>query len=90
VGETQNQTFQLAANASLRVDFQGSRVTSDGGLTLIRELDERLGPGELIEQYPKDSRWKNARLSTTKRQRVPRRRSHGRRRRCSVTIAATH
>src|SRR2546422_2213225 len=62
VGETQNQPFQLSFNASLRIDFQGSRVTSDGGLILIRELDERLGFGELIEQYLTDSRAKNARL----------------------------
>ncbi len=41
MGETQNQPFQLSFNASLRVDFQGSRVTSDGGLILVRELDER-------------------------------------------------
>ncbi len=61
MGETQNQPFQLSFNASLRVDFQGSRVTSDGGLILIRELDERLGFGELIEQYLTDSRAKNAR-----------------------------
>src|SRR2546427_10360563 len=62
MGEIQNQPFQLSFNASLRVDFQGSRVTSDGGLILIRELDERLGYGELIEQYLTDSRAKNARL----------------------------
>jgi len=62
VGESQNQPFQLSFNASLRVDFQGSRVTSDGGLILIRELDERLGFGELIEQYLTGSRAKNARL----------------------------
>ena len=62
MGESQNQPFQLSFNASLRVDFQGSRVTSDGGLILIRELDERLGFGELIEQYLTDSRAKNARL----------------------------
>ena len=43
MGETQNQPFQLSFNASLKVDFQGSRVTSDGGLILVRELDERLG-----------------------------------------------
>jgi len=56
VGETQNQPFQLSFNPSLRVDFQGSRVTSDGGLILVRELDERLGFGELIEQHLTDSR----------------------------------
>ena len=50
MGETQNGPFQLSFNASLRVDFQGSRVTSDGGLILVRELDERLGFGDLIAQ----------------------------------------
>jgi hypothetical protein len=35
-----NQTFQLSFNASLKVDFQGSRVTSDGSLILVRELEE--------------------------------------------------
>ena len=43
MGEKQNQPFQLSFNASLKVDFQGSRVTSDGGLILVRELDQRLG-----------------------------------------------
>ena len=42
-------------NASLKVDFQGSRVTSDGGLILIRELDERLGVEKLIEEQLSDS-----------------------------------
>src|SRR5215467_9106451 len=56
MGETQNQPFQLSFNASLKIDFQGSRVTSDGGLILVRELDERLGFGELIQQHLTDSR----------------------------------
>src|SRR5580700_9172998 len=55
-GEKQNQPFQLSFNASLKVDFQGSRVTSDGGLILIRELDERLGLEKLIEEQLSDSR----------------------------------
>jgi len=54
VGEKQNQPFQLSFNASLKVDFQGSRVTSDGCLVLVRELDERLGLSELIEQHLAD------------------------------------
>jgi len=49
VCEKQNQPFQFSFNASLKVDFQGSRVTSDGGLVLVRELDEPLGFSELIE-----------------------------------------
>jgi hypothetical protein len=56
VGEKQNQPIQLSFSASLKIDFPGSRVTSDGGLILVRELDERIGFGELIEQHLTDSR----------------------------------
>src|SRR6266852_1672504 len=56
VGETQNRPFQLSFNSSLKVDFQGSRVTSDGGLVLVRELDERLGLSELMQRHLSDSR----------------------------------
>ena len=56
MGEKQDQPFHLSFNASLKVDFQGSRITSDGGLILARELDERLGFGELIAQHLTDSR----------------------------------
>ncbi len=56
MGEKQNGPFQLSFNTFLKVDFQGSRVTSDGGLILVRELDERLGFGELIAQHLTDSR----------------------------------
>jgi hypothetical protein len=56
MGEKQNQPFQLSFNASLKIDFQGSRVTSYGGLILVRELDERLGFGELITQHLNDTR----------------------------------
>ena len=56
MGEIQNRLFQLSFNASLKVEFQGSRVTSDGGLILVRELDERLGFGDLIAQHLTDTR----------------------------------
>jgi len=49
MGEKQDPPFQLSFKASLKVDSQGSRVTSDGGLILIRELDKRLGLEKLIE-----------------------------------------
>jgi hypothetical protein len=62
VGEAQNRPFQLSFNSSLKVDFQGSRVTSDGGLVLVRELDERLGFGELIARHLADPRGKNSQL----------------------------
>jgi hypothetical protein len=56
VGETQKRPFQLSFNSSLKIDFQGSRVTSDGGLVLVRELDERLGFGELVDRDLSNSR----------------------------------
>ncbi len=59
MGEAQNQPFQLSFNPALRVEFQGSRVTSDGGLILVRELDERLGFSDLIARHVTDPRGKN-------------------------------
>jgi hypothetical protein len=56
MGEKQNGAFQLSFNTSSKIDFQGSRVTSDGGLILVRELDERLGFGEVITQHLSESR----------------------------------
>ena len=56
MGEKERKPFQLTFNGLLKVDFQGSRVTSDGGLILVRELDERLGVGELIDEHLSDSR----------------------------------
>ena len=62
MGEIQKRPFQLSFNASLRVDFQGSRVTFDGGLILVRELDERLGFGELAAECLIDTRARNGQL----------------------------
>jgi hypothetical protein len=63
VGEKQNQPFQLSFNPSLKVDFQCSCVTSDSGLLLVRELDERLGLGSLmVEHLTDDRRGKNTQL----------------------------
>lgn len=41
MGERQDQSFQLSFNASPKIAFPGSRVSSDGGLLVVRELDER-------------------------------------------------
>ena len=56
MGEKERKPFQLTFNGLLKVDFHGSRVTSDGGLILVRELDERLGLGTLIDEHLSDSR----------------------------------
>ena len=51
-----NGPFQLSFNSSLRVDFQDARVTSDGGLLVVRELDERLRLSELVDRHLSDFR----------------------------------
>ena len=56
MGELQHEAFQFAFNGFLKVAFQGSRVTSDAGLLLVRELDERLGLEARISEYLNDSR----------------------------------
>ena len=56
MGESQNQPFELSFIRFLRVDFQGSRVTSDGGLLVVRELDERLDLTGLIQNHLADCR----------------------------------
>ena len=62
MGDKQNRPFQLSFNGLLKIDFQGSRITSDGGLILVRELDERLGLSELIGEHLADHRGPNTRL----------------------------
>ena len=59
MGELQDEPFQFAFNGCLKVAFHGSRITSDAGLLLVRELDERLGRVEaliakptVLTQYP--------------------------------------
>jgi hypothetical protein len=59
MGETTNQPFRLSFSAALKVEFRGSRVTSDGGLILVRKLDEGLGFSDLIAQHITDPRGKN-------------------------------
>ena len=48
--------FSSPFNGFLKVAFQGSRITSDAGLILVRELDERLGLAGLIAAHMRDSR----------------------------------
>ena len=62
MGEKPTKPFQFGFNGFLKVAFQGSRVTSDGGLILVRELDEHLGMSQLIAQHLTDPRGTNTRL----------------------------
>jgi hypothetical protein len=62
VGEAGDQPFSSRLNSWLKVDFQGSRVTSGGGRCWCASLDEHLGFGELIERHLADGRSKNSQL----------------------------
>ena len=48
MGDAESGPIRLSFNPQLRVEFRGATVTSDAGLLLPRELDERLGLDALI------------------------------------------
>src|SRR3989442_6670909 len=56
VGDATSGPIRLSFNPQLRVEFRGATVTSDAGLLLPRELDERLGLNTLIERHLADPR----------------------------------
>ena len=56
MGDAKAGPIRLSFNPQLRVEFHGATVTSDAGLLLPRELDERLGLSALIERHLIDPR----------------------------------
>jgi hypothetical protein len=56
MGDAKSGPVRLSFNPQLRVEFHGATVTSDAGLLLPRELDERLGLNTLIERHLADPR----------------------------------
>src|SRR6058998_2594829 len=56
MGDATSGPVRLSFNPQLRVEFRGAIVTSDAGLLLPRELDERLGLSTLIDRYVTDPR----------------------------------
>ena len=56
MGDAECGPVRLSFNPQLRVEFRGATVTSDAGLLLPRELDERLGLNTLIERHLVDPR----------------------------------
>src|SRR5438034_10913759 len=56
VGDATSGPVRLSFNPQLRIEFRRATVTSDAGLLLPRELDERLGLDALIERHLTDPR----------------------------------
>lgn len=56
MGDAEAGPVRLSFNSQLRVEFRGATVTSDAGLLLPRELDERLGLSALIDRHLTDPR----------------------------------
>jgi len=56
MGDATSGPIRLSFNPQLRIEFRGATVTSDAGLLLPRELDERLDLNTLIDQHLTDPR----------------------------------
>jgi hypothetical protein len=56
MGDAKAGPVRPSFNPQLRVEFRGVTVTSDAGLLLPCELDERLGLSALIERHLADPR----------------------------------
>jgi hypothetical protein len=56
MGESQKEALRVQFDPSVKLEFHGAKVTSDGGLLLYRELDEVLGLTVLAEEVFKDTR----------------------------------
>jgi hypothetical protein len=55
-GEAQNAALGLAFDRRIKLEFHGLRVTSDGGLLAVRELDDALGLSETAGEVLIDPR----------------------------------
>jgi hypothetical protein len=55
-GEEDTAALRVTFNARLKLEFHGSKVTSDGGLLACRELDDALGLSETAGDVLTDTR----------------------------------
>ena len=56
MGETRKDALRLDFDRKLKLEFHGTKVTSDAGLLAYRELDETLGLTSTIDSELRDIR----------------------------------
>jgi len=56
MGETRKDALRLNFDRKLKLEFHGTKVTSDAGLLAYRELDEALGLISAIDSELRDNR----------------------------------
>ena len=56
MGENKKEVLRVQFDPSVKLEFHGAKVTSDGGLLLFREMDEVLGLTVLAEDILQDPR----------------------------------
>ncbi len=56
MGESKQGCHRIDFDRRLKLEFHGSKITSDAGLLAYRELDDALGLTEVAGELFKDSR----------------------------------
>ena len=59
MGEARKDALRLDFDRKLKLEFHGTKVTSDAGLLAYRELDEALGLTSAIDSALRDNRTGN-------------------------------
>ena len=56
LGEERTNEIRYRFNPMIRINFPGSKISSDTGILLLREIDERFGITSALEGMLQDSR----------------------------------
>ena len=71
-GERKNSSVIPSFNRTIRIDFRGAKISSDAGVLMLREIDERFNittplgrlPGRSEESIPSETHLRGSDSST--------------------------